>query len=185
MLSLFLLPIVNCRAEASVTMNIVDSEVREVLTSLASIGGVNIVADDSVNGKIKLKLNQKSSIRNNIYEVFIDGNFIGIIDYKNPKLDFITNLGNHKILVKGKDFEKEHNFILSSQKIIVPIEINENFFWTKTSAELPKLMNGFLIGLLLVYALVITFLLQSVSASSSDILPALTISATNEWSFVI
>ena len=52
MLSLFLLPIVNCRAEASVTMNIVDSEVREVLTSLASIGGVNIVADDSVNGKI-------------------------------------------------------------------------------------------------------------------------------------
>ena len=114
-----------------------------------------------MNGKIKLKLNQKSSIRNNIYEVFIDGNFIGIIDYKNPKLDFITNLGNHKILVKGKDFEKEHNFILSSRKIIVPIEINENLFWTKTSAELPKLMNGFLIGFLLVYALVITFLLYT------------------------
>lgn len=56
MLSLFLLPIVNCRAEASVTMNIVDSEVREVLTSLASIGGVNIVADDSVNGKITVQL---------------------------------------------------------------------------------------------------------------------------------
>ena len=55
-LSLFLLPIVNCRAEASVTMNIVDSEVREVLTSLASIGGVNIVADDSVNGKITVQL---------------------------------------------------------------------------------------------------------------------------------
>ena len=56
MLSLFLLPIVNCRAEASVTMNIVDSEVREVLTSLASIGGVNIRADDSVNGKITVQL---------------------------------------------------------------------------------------------------------------------------------
>ena len=56
MLSLFLLPIVNCRAEASVTMNIVDSEVREVLTSLASIGWVNIVADDSVNGKITVQL---------------------------------------------------------------------------------------------------------------------------------
>ena len=56
MLSLFLLPIVNCRAEESVTMNIVDSEVREVLTSLASIGGVNIVADDSVNGKITVQL---------------------------------------------------------------------------------------------------------------------------------
>ena len=56
MLSLFILPMVVCKAEASVTMNIVNSEVREVLTSLASIGGVNIVADDSVNGKITVQL---------------------------------------------------------------------------------------------------------------------------------
>lgn len=56
MLSLFLLPTVMCKAESSVTMNIVNSEVREVLTSLASIGGVNIVADDSVNGKITVQL---------------------------------------------------------------------------------------------------------------------------------
>ena len=41
----------------------------------------------------------------------------------------------------------------------MPIEINENFFWTKTPGELPKLVNGFIIGLLLVYTLVITFLL--------------------------
>lgn len=114
-----------------------------------------------MNGKIKLKLNQKSSIRNNIYEVFIDGNFIGIIDYKNPKLDFITNLGNHKILVKGKDFQKEQNFNLSSRKIVLPIEINENFFWTKQSPELPKIMNGIIVGFLMVYALIITYLLYT------------------------
>jgi len=114
-----------------------------------------------MNGKIKLKLNQKSSIRNNIYEVFIDGNFIGIIDYKNPKLDFITNLGNHKILVKEKDFQKEQNFNLSSRKIVLPIEINENFFWTKQSPELPKIMNGIIVGFLMVYALIITYLLYT------------------------
>ncbi len=114
-----------------------------------------------MNGKIKLKLNQKSSIKNRIYEVFIDENFIGNVDYKNPKLDFVTTLGNHKILVKGNDFEKEQNFVLSSRKLILPIEINENFLWTKQSAELPKIMNGIIIGFLLVYAFIITYLLYT------------------------
>ena len=114
-----------------------------------------------MNGKIKLKLNQKSSIKNTTYEVFIDENFIGNVDYKNPKLDFVTTLGNHKILVKGNDFEKEQNFVLSSKKLILPIEINENFLWTKQSAELPKIMNGIIIGFLLVYAFIITYLLYT------------------------
>lgn len=114
-----------------------------------------------MNGKIKLKLNQKSSIKNRIYEVFIDENFIGNVDYKNPKLDFVTTLGNHKILVKENDFEKEQNFVLSSRKLILPIEINENFLWTKQSAELPKIMNGIIIGFLLVYAFIITYLLYT------------------------
>ena len=114
-----------------------------------------------MNGKIKLKLNQKSSIFNNRYEIFINDNFIGFVDYKNPKIDFNTNLGNHKITVKGKDFEKEHNFTLTSRQIILPIEINENFLWTKQSAELPKIMNGIIIGFLLVYAFIITYLLYT------------------------
>ena len=114
-----------------------------------------------MNGKIKLKLNQKSSIKNRTYEVFIDENFIGNVDYKNPKLDFVTTLGNHKILVKENDFEKEQNFVLSSRKLILPIEINENFLWTKQSAELPKIMNGIIIGFLLVYAFIITYLLYT------------------------
>ena len=116
---------------------------------------------NKMNGKIKLKLNQKSSIKNRIYEVFIDENFIGNVDYKNPKLDFVTTLGNHKILVKENDFEKEQNFVLSSRKLILPIEINENFLWTKQSAELPKIMNGIIIGFLLVYAFIITYLLYT------------------------
>ena len=63
--------------------------------------------NQKMQGKIKLKLNQKSSIRNKKYEVFIDENFIGNIDYKSPKLDYIANIGNHKILIKGNDFEKD------------------------------------------------------------------------------
>ena len=114
-----------------------------------------------MDGKIKLKLNQKYSIKNNIYEVFIDENFVGNVDYKNPKLDFVTTFGNHKILVKGEDFEKEQNFVLSSRKIILPIEINENMFWTKQSTELPKIMNGIIIGFLVVYAFIITYLLYN------------------------
>ncbi|MEC5395562.1 hypothetical protein [Bergeyella sp. RCAD1439] len=114
-----------------------------------------------MNGKVKLKLNQKSSIRNNIYEIFIDGNFIGNIDYKNPKLDYITRLGNHKILVKEKDFEKELNFNLGSGKRVLPIEINENLFWTKQSSGLPQIVKGFVVGFLLVYASIITYLLYT------------------------
>lgn len=114
-----------------------------------------------MNGKIKLKLNQKSLFKNNIYGVFIDENFIGNVDYKNPRLDFVTNLGNHKILVKGNDFTKEKKFVLSSRKIILPIEINENLFWAKQSRKLPKIMNGIIIGFLWVYALMITYLLHT------------------------
>lgn len=114
-----------------------------------------------MNGKIKLKLNQKSSIYNNRYEIFLDDSFMGDVDYKNPKIDFITNLGNHKILVKGKDFEEEHHFNLSSKKLVLPIEINENLFWSKTNGNLPKILKGFLLGFLIVYSLIITFLIAS------------------------
>ena len=64
-----------------------------------------------MNGEIKLKLNQKSSIKNRTYEVYIDENFIGNVDYKNPKLDFVTTLGNNKIRVKENDCEKEQTIV--------------------------------------------------------------------------
>ncbi|WP_434979112.1 hypothetical protein [Daejeonia sp. YH14] len=125
-----------------------------------------------MQGKIKLKLNQKSSIRNKKYEVFIDENFIGNIDYKSPKLDYIANIGTHKILIKGNDFEKEENFTLSSQKIIQPIELNENIFWSKSSTELQKFVNGILIGILIVYLFVIAIMLyDKMEINLSTILP--------------
>lgn len=114
-----------------------------------------------MNGKIKLKLNQKYSFFNNRYEVFVDDDYIGHVDYKNPKIDFVTNFGNHKILVKAKDFEKEHHFVLDSKKIVLPIEINENIFWSKSNENLPKVLQGVLLGFLIVYVLVITFLMTS------------------------
>lgn len=39
-----------------VNMNVVNTEVRDVLTALASVGGVSIVADDSAAGKITIHL---------------------------------------------------------------------------------------------------------------------------------
>lgn len=39
-----------------VNMNVVNTEVRDVLTALASVGGVSIVADDSAAGKITIQL---------------------------------------------------------------------------------------------------------------------------------
>ena len=114
-----------------------------------------------MDGKIKLKLNQKSSIFNNRYEIFINDNFIGFVDYKNPKIDFITNFGNHKITVKGKDFEKEHNFTLTSRQIILPIEINENMFWSKSDYKLPKIIKGVILGFIIAYSILLLYLFAS------------------------
>lgn len=43
-------------ATPAVNMNVTDAEVRDVLTALAVIGGVNLVVDDSVSGRITLHL---------------------------------------------------------------------------------------------------------------------------------
>ena len=41
-------------AAPMVTMSVVDADVRDVLTGLATIGKVNVVIDDSVSGKISV-----------------------------------------------------------------------------------------------------------------------------------
>ena len=55
---LFLLLVVALPSQASaapmVTMSVVDADVRDVLTGLATIGKVNVVIDDSVSGKISV-----------------------------------------------------------------------------------------------------------------------------------
>jgi type IV pilus assembly protein PilQ len=44
-------------ADNLVNINVVNTEVRDVLTALSSVGGVSIAADDSVTGKITIRLN--------------------------------------------------------------------------------------------------------------------------------
>ncbi|MCX7781220.1 MAG: type II and III secretion system protein [Negativicutes bacterium] len=48
------------RAAAPVNMNVTNAEVRDVLTALAAVGGVNLVADDSVTGRITISLQNVS-----------------------------------------------------------------------------------------------------------------------------
>ena len=84
------------------------------------------------NGKLKLKLN-RNFIKKNKYQVLIDDVLIGELDYKNLKLDFETTIGKHKIIIKDEDCEIEKHFYLSPQKIILPITISENFFWSKSN----------------------------------------------------
>lgn len=45
---------------APVSLNVTNAEVRDVLTALAAVGGVNLVADDSVTGRITIQLQEVS-----------------------------------------------------------------------------------------------------------------------------
>ena len=67
---LLLLLVVALPSQASaapmVTMSVVDADVRDVLTGLATIGKVNVVIDDSVSGKISV------NFRNIPFESAID-----------------------------------------------------------------------------------------------------------------
>lgn len=110
-----------------------------------------------MNGKLKLKLSRCISFKNNRYEVFLDDVFIGSLDGKTQKLDIITNLGNHKILIKNNCYVMEKHFTISSRKLILPIEINESYFWTTPNEKMEKAIKGFLIGFLIVYAFIICF----------------------------
>ncbi|MEG6585022.1 secretin N-terminal domain-containing protein [Dendrosporobacter sp. 1207_IL3150] len=60
MIFILLLTSAAMAANPKVNMNVTNGEVRDVLTALASIGGVNIVADDSVTGKITVQLQDVS-----------------------------------------------------------------------------------------------------------------------------
>ena len=49
-----------------------------------------------MNGKLKLKLGNRTSFNNNRYELFLDEAFIGSLDYKNPKLHFLISFSPNK-----------------------------------------------------------------------------------------
>lgn len=63
-----------------------------------------------MNGKIKLKLNQKYSFFNNRYEVFVDDDYIGMLITKIQKLISLQILVIIKFLSKRKILKK--NIIL-------------------------------------------------------------------------
>lgn len=60
MLFCFVSVISEVQAAPLVNMTVTNAEVRDVLTALASVGQVSIVADDSVTGKITIQLRQVS-----------------------------------------------------------------------------------------------------------------------------
>lgn len=110
-----------------------------------------------MNGKLKLKLTRRALFKNNRYEIFLDDIFIGSLDNRTPKLDYITSLGNHKIVIKSDYSEVEKHFGLNSEKPILPVSIKESYFWSSSNEKLEKTIKGFLIGFLIVYAFVICF----------------------------
>lgn len=111
-----------------------------------------------MEGKIKLRIGSKSSFWNRRYKVFLNGNSVGNIDYKNPQISFGVNTGNNLLLVKSKTFEKELNLNITDDKIIFPVEITENWGANNSGFKPSKLMYGLKIGFLIVYALTFSYL---------------------------
>ena len=110
-----------------------------------------------MNGKLKLKLTRRALFKNNRYQIFLDDIFIGSLDKRTPKLDYIISLGNHKIVIKSDYSVVEKHFDLNSEKPILPVGIKESYFWSPTNEKLEKAIKGFLIGFLIVYTFVICF----------------------------
>jgi hypothetical protein len=48
-----------------------------------------------MEGKIKLRIGSKSSFWNRRYKVFLNGNSVGNMDYKNSQIYFGANKGNN------------------------------------------------------------------------------------------
>ena len=110
-----------------------------------------------MNGKLKLKLTRRALFKNNRYQIFLDDIFIGSLDKRTPKLDYIISLGNHKIVIKSDYSVVEKHFDFNSEKPILPVGIKESYFWSPTNEKLEKAIKGFLIGFLIVYTFVICF----------------------------
>ena len=72
-----------------------------------------------MEGKIKLRIGSKSSFWNRRYKVFLNGNSVGNIDYKNSQISFGANKGNNLLLVKSKTFEKELSTPILSGAVVL------------------------------------------------------------------
>ena len=98
-----------------------------------------------IDAKINLQINGISSFWNKRYKVYLNDDFIGNLDYKNSKIGIWSKVGTQKLVVKRKDFEKELNVGLTTDKNIVNVNINEN---VKDSSQLVK---GIVVGIFIVF----------------------------------
>ena len=62
-------------------------------------------------------------------------------------------------IIKDEDCEIENHFYLSPQKIILPITISENFFWSKSNKFFLSIyLKGFVLGFVIVYFVIMIYL---------------------------
>jgi hypothetical protein len=128
-----------------------------------------------MNGKIKLRIGSKSSFWNRRYKVYLNGNIVGNIDYKNPQIAFDANIGNNLLMVQNKTFEKELNLQITTEKTIFPIELKENWNSNTSESQTYKLLLGLKIGFLIAYALIFAYLtiIENKKITSSLIIPSI------------
>jgi hypothetical protein len=81
-----------------------------------------------IDAKINLQINGISSFWSKRYKVYLNDNFVGNLDYKNAKIGVWSKVGTQKLTVKRKDFEKELEVILTAEKHIITVNIDENAF---------------------------------------------------------
>jgi hypothetical protein len=112
-----------------------------------------------MNGKVKLRIGSKSSFWNRRYKVSLNGNFVGSIDYKNPNIYFEANIGDNKILLQTKTYQKELNLTVTEENMIIPIEITENWGAKKSQSTTAELMFGIQIGVLIAYTLFYVYMI--------------------------
>ena len=137
-----------------------------------------------MNGKLKLKLTRRALFKNNRYEIFLDDIFIGSLDNRTPKLDYITSLGNHKIVIKSDYSEVEKHFDLNSEKPILPVGIKESYFWTQSNEKLSKFFKAFILGFLAVYFVIFAYLLifDQIKFGFSLVIPFFLLLSVNQFS---
>ncbi|MDN3691273.1 hypothetical protein QWZ06_02870 [Chryseobacterium tructae] len=108
-----------------------------------------------MQGKIKIKLNQNFTFSKKKYKVFINENFIGELSNTNNRLDYLTTLGQHTILIQGNKTEWEQNIDLTFTKSILPMYIDDKS--TEIYNNESKFLYRSLIGFAFIYLLAFVY----------------------------
>ena len=78
----------------------------------------------------------------------------------------------------------EHHFVLSSRKLILPVEIKESYFWTQSNEKLSKFFKAFILGFLAVYFVIFAYLLffDQIKFGFSLVIPFFLLLSVNQFS---